>query len=267
MNIHKESFPHSQSMNVLIGLWGTSPSLDSFHKKYSPCQTLSRLPCSLLWFAFSELQFLCYSQINSIDGNSSLHQFTSLFRMLPNIGSHLALMQTIHMTNSLWKNGKNGCSCPWITVVDFRWVPVPYKRHWHCTEAERSLVGSQAPRPFWPPFLVGKTPAFRTFPEFQRADSTVANQGGPAKKQPEAWLKGTERFIKIRRPDILRWDQGPASPVEASNLCHLMWRANSAEKTLMLGKTETETEEGGTGWDGWMASPTQWTWVWANSRR
>ena len=21
------------------------------------------------------------------------------------------------------------------------------------------------------------------------------------------------------------------------------------------------------GWDGWMASPTQWTWVWANSRR
>ena len=21
------------------------------------------------------------------------------------------------------------------------------------------------------------------------------------------------------------------------------------------------------GWDGWMASPTQWTWVWANSGR
>ena len=26
-------------------------------------------------------------------------------------------------------------------------------------------------------------------------------------------------------------------------------------------------EEGSRGWDGWMASPTQWTWVWANSRR
>ena len=24
-------------------------------------------------------------------------------------------------------------------------------------------------------------------------------------------------------------------------------------------------EEGGRGWDGWMASPTQWTWVWENS--
>ena len=26
-------------------------------------------------------------------------------------------------------------------------------------------------------------------------------------------------------------------------------------------------EEGNRGWDGWMASWTQWTWVWANSRR
>ena len=26
-------------------------------------------------------------------------------------------------------------------------------------------------------------------------------------------------------------------------------------------------EGGGRGWDGWMASPTQWTWVWATSRR
>ena len=26
-------------------------------------------------------------------------------------------------------------------------------------------------------------------------------------------------------------------------------------------------EEGDKGWDGWMASSTQWTWVWANSRR
>ena len=26
-------------------------------------------------------------------------------------------------------------------------------------------------------------------------------------------------------------------------------------------------ERGNKGWDGWMASATQWTWVWANSRR
>ena len=30
---------------------------------------------------------------------------------------------------------------------------------------------------------------------------------------------------------------------------HLMWRANSLEKTLMLGKIEAKEEEGGRGWD------------------
>ena len=34
-----------------------------------------------------------------------------------------------------------------------------------------ALWGSRASRPFCPPFIVGKTPASMTFPEFQRADS------------------------------------------------------------------------------------------------
>ena len=46
---------------------------------------------------------------------------------------------------------------------------------------------------------------------------------------------------------------------------HLMWRTDSFEKTLMLGKTEGREEGDDRGWDGWMASPSQWTWVWANS--
>ena len=45
-----------------------------------------------------------------------------------------------------------------------------------------------------------------------------------------------------------------------------MWAANSLEKTLMLGKTEGKRRRGWRKWDGWMVS-TQWTWVWANSRR
>ena len=48
---------------------------------------------------------------------------------------------------------------------------------------------------------------------------------------------------------------------------YLRWTADSLEKTLMLGKIEVEGEGDDRGWDGWMASPTQWTWVWANSRR
>ena len=44
---------------------------------------------------------------------------------------------------------------------------------------------------------------------------------------------------------------------------HLIWRADSLEKTLMLGKSEGRRRRGWqrTGW--WMASPTWWTWVWA----
>ena len=40
---------------------------------------------------------------------------------------------------------------------------------------------------------------------------------------------------------------------------HLMWRADSFEKTLMLGKIEGRRRRGDRGWDGWMASPTQWS--------
>ena len=48
---------------------------------------------------------------------------------------------------------------------------------------------------------------------------------------------------------------------------YLMWKAYSLEKTLMLGKTECRRRRGHRGWDGWVASPTRRTWVWANSRR
>ena len=46
---------------------------------------------------------------------------------------------------------------------------------------------------------------------------------------------------------------------------HLMWRADSLEKTLMLGKIERRGEGDNRGWDCWMASLTQWTWVWVKS--
>ena len=48
---------------------------------------------------------------------------------------------------------------------------------------------------------------------------------------------------------------------------HLMRRVDSLEKTD-AGRDWGQEEKGTTrGWDGWMASLTQWTWVWANSRR
>ena len=48
---------------------------------------------------------------------------------------------------------------------------------------------------------------------------------------------------------------------------HLMWRTDSLEKTLMLGKIGDKRRRDDREWDGWMVSLIQWTWVWANSRR
>ena len=46
---------------------------------------------------------------------------------------------------------------------------------------------------------------------------------------------------------------------------HLMWRTDSLQKTLTLGKIEGRRNKGWQGWDDWMTSPTQWTWVWTTS--
>ena len=48
---------------------------------------------------------------------------------------------------------------------------------------------------------------------------------------------------------------------------HLMRRVDSLEKTLMLGRIGSRRRRDDRGWDGWMASPTQWTWVWVDSGR
>ena len=48
---------------------------------------------------------------------------------------------------------------------------------------------------------------------------------------------------------------------------YLMGRADSLEKPLMLAKVEGRRKGGDRGWNGCVASSTQWTWVWASSRR
>ena len=48
---------------------------------------------------------------------------------------------------------------------------------------------------------------------------------------------------------------------------YLMQRTDKLEKTLMLGKIEGRMRKDNRVQDGWMASPTQWTWLWATSGR
>ena len=69
--------------------------------------------------------------------------------------------------------------------------------------------------------------------------------------------KGNQSWIFIGRTDAeaetpILW------PTDVKSW--LIW------KTLMLGKIEGGRRRGSRGWDGWLASPTQWTWVWARSR-
>ena len=68
--------------------------------------------------------------------------------------------------------------------------------------------------------------------------------------------KGNQCWIVIGRTDAeaeapILW------PSDVKNW--LIWKDPDA------GKDWRREEKGMTGWDGWMASPTQWTWVWVNS--
>ena len=49
----------------------------------------------------------------------------------------------------------------------------------------------------------------------------------------------------------------------------ILWpsNVNSWQRLCCWESLKAEGEEGNRGWDGWMASLTQWTWPWANSRR
>ena len=68
--------------------------------------------------------------------------------------------------------------------------------------------------------------------------------------------KGNEPWIFVGRTD---------AEAEAPYFGHLMeqihWKRPRCWERLRIG------EGGNRGWDGWMISLTQWTWVWPNSRR
>ena len=70
--------------------------------------------------------------------------------------------------------------------------------------------------------------------------------------------KGNQSWVFIGRTDA-----EAASPI--------LWPANAKNwlfwKDPDDGKHWRREEKGMTGWDGWLASPIQWTWIWVNSGR
>ena len=59
--------------------------------------------------------------------------------------------------------------------------------------------------------------------------------------------------------------EGLMLKLKVQSFSHLMWRTDSLEKTLRE-RLKVGGEGDDRGWDGWMASPTQWIWVWISSR-
>ena len=69
-------------------------------------------------------------------------------------------------------------------------------------------------------------------------------------------LKGNQPWLFIGRTDA-----------EAET--PILWPPDAKsrlEKTLSWERSKARGEGNNRGWDGWMASPTRWTWVWASSR-
>ena len=75
--------------------------------------------------------------------------------------------------------------------------------------------------------------------------------------------RSNQQIIKEISPEY--WLERLVLKLKLQYFGHLMGRVDSFEKTLMLGKIEGRRKGDDRGWDGWMASPTQWTWVWVNS--
>ena len=78
-----------------------------------------------------------------------------------------------------------------------------------------------------------------------------------------AW-RSNQSILKEINPEYSL--EGQMLKLKFQNFGHLMWTVDSLQRTLML-ETLKAGERDDRGWDGWMASPIQWTGVWANSRR
>ena len=70
--------------------------------------------------------------------------------------------------------------------------------------------------------------------------------------------KGNQSWILFVRTD---------AETEAPILWQLVRRADSLEKPWCWERLKARAEGEDRGWDGWMASPVQWTWVWVSSGR
>ena len=69
--------------------------------------------------------------------------------------------------------------------------------------------------------------------------------------------KGNQSWIFIGRT---------YAKLKLQHFVYLIERTDSLEMTLTWGRLKARGEGDTRGWDGWIKSPTQWTWIWASSK-
>ena len=81
-------------------------------------------------------------------------------------------------------------------------------------------------------------------------------------KVPWTSRRSNQSILKENSPEYSL--EGLMLKLKLQNIGHLMQRA---DWPWCWERLRSGGEDSHRGWDGWMTSPTQWTWVWANSRR
>ena len=73
-----------------------------------------------------------------------------------------------------------------------------------------------------------------------------------------SWIasRSSQSVLKEIHPEYSL--EGLMLKLKLQNFGHLRWRTNSLEKALILEKIKGRRRRGQWGWDGWMASSTQW---------
>ena len=82
---------------------------------------------------------------------------------------------------------------------------------------------------------------------------------------PQTARRSSQSILKEINPEYPL--EGQMLKLKLQYFGHLMWRTNSLENPWCWERLKAGREGDDRGWDGWMASLTQWTWVSANSGR
>ena len=81
---------------------------------------------------------------------------------------------------------------------------------------------------------------------------------------PWTTRRSNQSFLEEASPEYLL--EGLILKLKVQYFGYMMQRADSFKKILIWEGLKAGGEGDDRGWDGWMASPTQWTWVWVTSR-